>query len=42
MERDDHFADQPERPSEWKMPWSLLIRDHVAQMVVEHVNDLVI
>lgn len=42
MECDDDFADQSERAPEGKMPWSLFIRDHITQMVIEYINDLVI
>lgn len=42
MESDDHFTDQPEGSPEWKMPWSLLVCDHIAQVVVQHIDNLII
>lgn len=42
LECNDNLANQPERASEGEMPWGLLICDHVAQMVVENIDDLII
>jgi hypothetical protein len=42
LESDHNFADQPERSSKGEMPRSLLISNHVAEMVIEDINNLII
>lgn len=39
---DDNLADKPEVPLEREVPRRLFVRDNVAQVIVENINDLVI
>lgn len=41
-EGNHNFADQPKRAFEWQMPGSPLVSDDVTQMVIEHIDDLII
>lgn len=41
-ERNDDFAHQPEGPPERKMPRGSLVRNHIAQVIIQNINDLII
>lgn len=41
-ESNNNLADQPEGSSEGKMPWSPLVGNHVTEVIIEDINDLII